>query len=268
MNKIQLAIVVSDLHCGSVVGLAAPYTATEHGNVVGFGSNVHQAWLWDNWSSMIEQVRAIVGADDAALIINGDATEGVHHRNDAEILASNIETHINMAHQCLAPLAELCKEVFVTAGTECHTRNMENVLAQRLGAVGAKAKDKWLIRINDCLIDVAHHMPTSGRAYLEASSMSICMGNARQNYLRCGHEVPRIYLRGHRHCGGHYSDGNSLFCATGAWQFLTRHGHKVVTDSIPRPSVVILDWRQRRSGELPDVKEILFNPPQNEIKNL
>ena len=266
--KTDLAVIVSDLHCGSVVGLAPPSTETEHGNKIGFGNNLHQEWLWNNWQSAIKQVRKIIGKSQAVLFVNGDATEGVHHHNGSEILAENIETHVNMAHECLQPMAEMCEHVFIVQGTECHTKNMETLLAQRLAAVDAKAKDKWLVRINGVLMDVAHHMPTSGRAYLEASAMSICMGNARQNYQRCGHEVPRIFLRAHRHCGGHYSDGNGLFAATGAWQWLTRQGHKVVTDSIPRPSINILDWRNRKEGELPDVREIVFNPPPHEITEI
>ncbi len=263
--KIETLIVVSDLHAGSVVGLAPPATKTRDGNIIGFGDNLHQQWLWTNWCEGIKRVKAIVGKSNAALLVNGDATEGVHHRNEADTLAADIEVHVAMAQECLSPLAELAKKVFVTLGTECHTKNMETLLAQRLGAEGGKAKDKWLININGCLIDAAHHMPTSGRAYLEASHLSICMGNARLNYLRAGHKVPSVFLRGHRHCGGYYSDGGGLFGVTGAFQFLTRHGHKVVTDSIPRPSMLVLDWRNKPQGALPMVHDITFAPPQNEI---
>jgi hypothetical protein len=108
-------------------------------------------------------------------------------------------------------------------------------------------------------------MTTTSRAYLEASAMSILMGNARNNSIRSGHRVADIYLRGHRHCGGFYTDNAGMFGVTGGWQFLTRHGHKVVTDSIPRPSILILDFRGKKPGELPIHQSITFNPPQDEI---
>ena len=263
--KTELLVAVSDLHCGSVVGLAPPETKMESGNIVGFGKNLHQKWLWENWVSGIEKVKSIVGKSKAALLVNGDATEGVHHRNEADTIAAMIETHLDMAETCLRPFLKICKSSFVVAGTECHTKGMETRLAQRLGSVCGLAKDKWLFEINGCLVDAAHHMTTTSRAYLEASAMSILMGNARLNCLRSGHQIPKIFLRAHRHCGGFYSDGQGLYGVTGAWQFLTRHGFKVVTDSIPRPTILILDWRGKPEGSLPTPHEIVFNPPQNEI---
>jgi hypothetical protein len=266
--KPKVLVVVSDIHCGSAVGLAAPETKTKAGNVISFGENHHQAWLWENWCKGIEQVKGILDGDSGALLVNGDATEGVHHRNEADLVAALIETHTDMAVDCLMPLTKLCATRLVTLGTECHTKHMEDVLAEKLEALGDKAKDKWHFSINGCEVDAAHHMPTTSRAYLEASHLSICMGNARLNYLRAGHSVPKVFLRGHRHCGGYFSDGSGLFGVTGGWQFLTRHGHKVVTDSIPRPSILVLDWRDKLFGGLPKVHDITFNPPVHETTEI
>jgi len=265
--KTEMLVVVSDIHCGSDVGLAPPETETEKGNVIGFGKNHHQSWLWDRWLEAAAQVKAIIGKTpkaQVALAVNGDATEGSHHHNSSDLVSADILVHTKMAEVCLSHLAQLCGKTFVTAGTECHTLNMENELAKLLKAVSRKARDKWILSIRGCLVDIAHHMTTTSRAYLEASAMSILMGNARLNYLRAGHPVPRVYLRAHRHCGGHYSDNDGLFAVTGAWQFLTRHGHKVVTDSIPRPSVIVLDWRGKPEGSLPAVHSITFNAPKHE----
>jgi len=267
-NKTELLVVVSDTHCGSVVGLAPPETKTEHGNMIGFGDNVHQEWLWENWLKTAKEAKEIIGKSKAAMLINGDATEGVHHRNEAEIVAAAILTHTKMAIECLKPFLKMCGKRFVVAGTECHTRDMETFLANEIGAVESKAKDKWLFEINGCLIDAAHHMTTTSRAHLEAGAMSIMMGNARNNAVRSGHRVPSVFLRAHRHCGGYFSDGAGLWGVTGAWQFLTRHGFKVVTDSIPRPTALILDWRGKKSGALPHVHEIVCTPPQESITKI
>lgn len=265
MKKTELAIVVSDTHCGSEVGLAPPLVKLRAGNEVRFGKNLHQVWLWQCWLSAISQVSQIVGNDRAALFINGDAVEGVHHRNEKELIAADMDRHIDMAIECLRPFSMLASDTFVVKGTECHTQGLEDLLAQELEAVSGKAKEKWLVEINGCLVDAAHHMSTSGRAYLEASAMSIHMGNARVNSVRSGHKVPKVFLRAHRHCGGYFSDGAGLFCVTGGWQFLTRHGHKVVTDSVPSPTVMVLDWRNLPKNSLPKVHEIKFIPDQPEI---
>jgi len=265
MKKTELLVVVSDLHCGSVVGIAPPETELQSGNVVGFGKNLHQAWLWDCWLDMTKKVKAIVGDSTASLLVNGDATEGAHHRNNAELMASEIEIHTDMATEVLRPLLELCPRRFVVKGTECHTREMESLLADKIKAETRQAKEKWLLNIHGCVVDATHHIGTTSRAYLEASLMSIAMGNARLNAARAGHVIPKVFLRAHRHCHGYFSDGEGLLGITGAWQWLTRHGHKVVPDSIPRPSVIVLDWRESPKGTLPRVHEIIYTPKQNEI---
>lgn len=257
-------LVLSDTHCGSSVALAHPESEQEEGNVVGFGRNYHQEWLWQCWNDALRQAKAKLKGANIGLVINGDATEGAHHRT-AELIAASIEEHCEIARKCLLPFREITEKAFVVKGTECHTHGMENKLAHDLKAEAGKAKNKWLIRVNGTLVDIAHHIGTSSRAYLEASQMSIGMQNARLNYQRTNQEPPSVFLRGHRHCGGLYSDGSSMIGITGAWQFLTRFGHKAVTDSIPRPSMILLDWRGRKQGELPNAEQIVFNPPQEEI---
>lgn len=265
MKPIKLLIQISDTHCGSDVGLAPPEITLRSGNKITFGDNLHQQWLWQNWNHGVEWVRRIIGKDRAALAMVGDATEGVHHHNSAELIAAEMEKHVEMAKECLKPYADLCSKIYVVKGTACHVGEGESWLAKDLKAEGFTAKDKWFVKFHGCLVDMAHHMPTTGRAYLEASGMSIAMGNARLNSIRAGHEVAKVFLRGHRHCGGHFNDGSGLFCVTGSWQVLTRHGFKVVTDSIPRPSILILDWRDKPYGALPTVHERYFLPDQDPI---
>ena len=263
--KNRLLVVVSDLHCGSEVGLSPRRFTLRNGNVVTIGDNLVQQWLADQWEYSIARVASIIGHDPATLLVNGDATEGVHHRNNKELIAAEMDRHLDMANAVLEPLAKLCRKRFVVRGTECHTAELENILAQELKAETRTARDKWLLEIAGCLVDAAHHMSTTGRAYLEASAMGIFMGNARLNYARMGHTIPKVFLRAHRHCGGWFCDGTGLLAVTGAWQFLTRHGLKVVTDSIPSPTVMVLDWRGKKDGELPEVHEIKSIPPKAEI---
>jgi len=260
----RLLVVVSDLHCGSTVGLMPPDAENMAGNTLGFGSNHHQRWLWECWSDAQQRVATLTNGEPYALLCNGDATEGIHHRSP-EVVASLIENHAQMAATALRPLAEKAAAVFLTKGTECHTHDIESYLASLLGARDGKAREKWLIDIDGCIVDATHHIGATSRAYLEASAMSIVMGNARLNSIRAGHPAAQVYLRAHRHCGGVYSDGSGMLAITGGWQFLTRHGHKVVPDAIPRPSVLVLDWRGKQQGSLPTPHHLFYNPPAPEI---
>lgn len=266
-DAINAILCVSDMHCGSSVGLAHPESEQASGNVVGFGRNHHQAWLWQEWQKQTAKAFSELDGANILLVVNGDATEGVHHRT-AELIASSIEEHCGIALKCLQPIADRCAAVIVTKGTECHTHGMEDKLASDLKARSFKAQDKWLVDIHGCLCDVAHHMMPSSRKYLEATQLSVTLGNAQLNRVRAGHRVPSVFLRSHRHCGGVYSDGCAAIGVSGGWQFLTRHGHKVVTDSIPQPSIITLDWRGQLYGALPRITELKSSPPQDAIAKL
>lgn len=260
----RLLLVVSDIHCGSEVGLMPPDQTTRTGNRISFGGNVHQEWLWACWTDLQARFAAIRGKDKYVLCLNGDLTEGIHHKS-IESLTQSIEDHANMAIEAVGGLAKKADKTFVTLGTEAHTGLIENYIAKKIGGEGNGARGKWLFRMAGCLVDATHHIGVTSRAYLEATSLSITMGNARLNSMRCGQEPARVYLRGHRHTGGWFSDGQGMIGVTGGWQFLTRYGRKVVPDAIPRPSALVLDWRRRRNGELPEVHELVWTPEQDEI---
>jgi hypothetical protein len=255
------AVIVSDLHCGSSVGLWPDNHETSTGNKIGLGNNLHQQWLWQCWLENLEKISSHFGNNPFILIVNGDCIEGRHH-GSSEIVAALNYDHSLAAIECLKPLAKLASKTYMTAGTECHVGDWEKMIAKEIGAIWLG--HKGLIEINGCLVDIAHHMPTSSRAYLEAGAMSITMGNARQNYSRAGHRVPKIYIRGHRHTGGIFNDGSGIFIVTPAWQLLTRYGHKVVGDSICRPGFGILDWTGCEPNELPSAKLVIYEPKEAE----
>jgi hypothetical protein len=256
------AVVVSDLHVGGTTALWPPNGELESGNVVGFGKNEHQRWLWGVWQDTIATAKRHFGGDRFALILNGDLMDGSHHGNK-ELCAAIESDHMEAAIVCLRPLAELAAHTYVIRGTECHTKDFERIIAKALDA--EYCGDHALIKIHDTLIDAAHHMPTTGRAYLEASALSILMGNARLNYARVGHQLPKVFLRAHRHVAGVYLDGTAAIVATGAYQLLTRWGKKVVGESICRPAFAILDWRGRPKNSLPSITLPTYDPAQEKI---
>lgn len=260
----RILVVLSDIHAGSDVGLCPPEVVLAKGNIVSHGHNAAQVWLWKQYEAAVEWAAGIVGADEFALLLNGDMTEGTHHRT-TEIIAATIEEHSEIARLALEPFTRLAAQTYVTLGTECHTLECEHRLAHKIGAVGGRARAKQLFRIAGTLVDATHHMPVTGRSYLEAGAMSILKGNAIVNAQRAGHQIPRVFLRGHRHVPGFFADCDSLVGVTGAWQFLTRHGQKVVPDSIPRPSILLLDWRGMPDDSLPSVHQFCPRPPQPDI---
>ena len=263
-NKIKPvgAVVVSDLHVGSTVGLWPPDGELESGNTVGFGKNHHQRWLWDVWQDTIKTATEHFGKDPWILICNGDLMDGVHHHS-TEVTAAIEADHAMAAVTCLQPLKDKAHKTYIVRGTGCHTKDFEKMIASKLGA--EFCGDTAMIEIHGTLIEAKHHTTTSGRAYLEAGGMSIAMGNARLNYARVGHRIPKVFIRAHRHVGGVYTDGSGAMVITGAYQLLTRWGKKVVGDSICRPAFAILDWRTKPLNSLPAISLPTYDPHQEKI---
>jgi hypothetical protein len=267
----KLLLVISDIHCGSDTALAPPVVKLRAGNHVTPGENLHQRWLWHEYQRCLDRFFEYAKGDPFCAVFNGDICEGVHH-GTTELIELEKERHLGIAVEATRQIWEKATRSYVVEGTQCHTGHLEHLFAEMIGAEkpadspdGHYAPHKWLFEMHGCLVDATHHMPATSRAYLEAGAMSITRGNALLNAVRAGHRPAQVYLRGHRHVPGIYSDHHSLFGVTGAWQFLTRHGRKVVPDSVPCPTILILDWRNVGHGELPAILPLKAIPPQQHI---
>lgn len=259
----KLIICVSDLHCGSTVGLLAPGFSTLEGNPV--KQNEVQKWLWACWLDCIERVKTCIGSEPAVLILNGDLIEGVHHRS-VQIISADVRDHVDAATQAVAPLTNLAKQIFVIEGTEAHTGNAEHSIAKSIGAVGdpdtgKPAFGRLSLTINGVRHVFFHHISTTSREWLKASALSIFLANEQVEAANNGETVPRVLGCAHRHVFGAYRSSNGLGFVTPAWQVLTRYGQKVVPAARCKPGMVVLDYRKKKSGELPELHAILCKAP-------
>lgn len=247
-----MILVVSDLHCGSTVGLCPPDYATFDGAV--YGLNRIQQWIWANWQAMQDEwLPSIVGSDPFALVVNGDATEGIHHKT-VQVVHADPGVHAKIAIHCLEPLAARASQTFMVRGTEAHVgHTTEANIGARLNAVkhpesGEHSAFAWNIRVNGTLCSFKHHIGTSSRLALYATQLSVTLAEEQTAAARHGHEVPTVVVRSHRHTYGMYTDGHGMVITTPAWQTLTSFGHKVVPAAVPSVGAVLLDFRNTRSG--------------------
>lgn len=254
----KVNLVINDTHCGSEHGLLPDKVILEDGRSIGYGENQRLRFLYDSWLQMREDFFRIAGDDPYILTLNGDLIEGCHHRSD-EVVAAKIAEHLTIAEQCIGPFIEMADRTYVTRGTECHTKDLENVLCKSFGL--DKAKDFVQYEVNGCLVDARHHMPVTRNVWAEAGAMSQVMHNTISNCVRAGHPTPRVFLRAHRHLTGDYCDGKSMIVVPAAWQWLTRHCYKVAAESVPRFSAYVLDWRHVPEGGLPARYPLVYDPP-------
>lgn len=272
MKSPKFVICVSDLHVGSHKGLLHPGFVSHEGTAI--GQNEIQKWLWSAWEDCWKWAKDVVGKEDFILVINGDVVDGNHH-GSKEIWSVDEGDHLAAAADILVEVGKDAKAVYITEGTESHTKGMEHALAKILRLKGVKvvtdgrrgAWESLHLKVSDSLCEFDHHMPTSMRSYLEASALSITLGDIRNQRARSGAESPRVIVRSHRHRFGLYEDGYGMMVALPAWQGLTRFGRKVVPGAMPQCGLVILDWRGSEGNCTPTVHKRLhtIKPPTPRI---
>lgn len=251
--QVKLAVVLSDLHVGSTVGLWPEGFVANEGFPI--GQNKFQGWLWECWQDCQKWIAETVGGDPYHLIFNGDMVEGIHHRT-LQVMSADVGDQTDAVLMCVGDLVERASKTWMVKGTECHTRNDEVRLGRHLNCVrdpstGQRAFDRLETDIHGCRIAASHHVPSTIRPYLEASQFSLSLGTEIIEAVRANKKPPRVVIRAHRHKFGVFTDGHGMMVVNGAWQGLTRHGHKVVPAGVPSPTCTILDWRDKKRGELP-----------------
>lgn len=264
----KLAVVISDLHVGSTVGLwPKSYTSIEG---VPIGQNPAQKWLWKHWIDATQRwLPSVVGNDPYVSIINGDSVEGCHHKT-LQVMTADPADQSRAFKQVLGPVFERSYRTYMTLGTESHTRNDEMRIGADLGAekdpeTGLHAFSELHLEIHGSYGVCRHHVGSAGNPYLEHGGLGRAMNTEIMEAARCGRRIPKWMMRAHRHRHGIVTDGNSMLGVTGAWQLLTRWGHKAVPAASCQPSIIILDWRNRNRGELPQVHERVYEPKEKHI---
>lgn len=258
MSEPLLNLVINDTHCGSEYGLLPKQVYMEDGRSIGYANNKRLEFLWKSWRDMEKRFAELADGDPYILTLNGDLIEGIHHRSD-EVVAAKLSQHLLIAKACLSGLVLRAKKVIVTRGTQCHTQDWEGFFCKEFGL--PPAKDVQQYTVNGCLVDARHHMATATNIIQESAALSKVIVATQANCVRVRHPVPRVLLRGHRHLTGDFCDGDNMIIVPGSWQFMTRHAHKVATESSPRFSAYALDWRHSKKGDLPARHCFRYNPP-------
>lgn len=247
-SGIGVLAAISDMHCGGTTGLWPPGMVITDDTPA--PQNGLQRLIWDGWCDFWQaKLPTVVGDREYALLINGDAIDGYHHRTK-QVMSVEVGDHVRAAMKCLElgfAMFRQPKRVFVTVGTECHTGEVESSLGERLGAEKPEgsafaASGRWLINLRGVTTEAMHHMSCTSIPRLESGALGREMGDAIQSYAMQGLEAPRVFLRAHRHVYGEFRSMGRLLVVTPAWQAGTRYVDKVVRQARTEFGGVVLDY--------------------------
>lgn len=228
---IEHLLVVSDLHCGSTIGLM-PYRHERRVAKTVIEGNPVQRWYWDQWQELADVwLPDVAQGVPYAIVYNGDLIDGNHHKTK-EIVSPDELDHSDIAIRCCEYLGKGASASIVVEGTECHTKESEHNIAKALKAVGplggVGAWPRFDAIVGKHRVIAQHHISTSIRPWTEATGLGVALSNEQIEACRAGERMPTVLCSAHRHRPGLYQTSSGISLVTGAWQGLTRHGYKVV----------------------------------------
>ena len=202
-------IVISDPHCGCQFGLCpSEGVRLDGGGWYAPSRYQRQVWAWwqEFWS---EWVPTVTRGEPFSVVVNGDATDGRHHRSVTQV-SQNESDQARIAEQCLAPVVELCEgDFYLVRGTEAHvgpSAENEERLAKSLGATpdsdgNYSRYELWLRIGGKCLCHLSHHIGTTGATHYESTAVMKELAEAFTEAGRWRDDPPDVVVRSHRHRG-------------------------------------------------------------------
>jgi hypothetical protein len=250
-EEVRNLVVISDLHCGCRLGLCPPEPVVLDDG----GTYKHsrlQAKVWGMWEEFWgEWVPAATKGEPYAVVVNGDAMDGVHHRSVTQV-SQNLVDQLRIAELVLAPIVERAVAYYHIRGTEAHvgpSGQYEEMLARNLGAIpgddGEHARWAMLARVGWGLVHLTHHIGTTGSMHYETTAIQKELSEMYTEAARWGTEPPDVIVRSHRHRNAETrirvkKKGRSGFatsCVTAGWQLKTPFAHKIPGGRVAPPQI-------------------------------
>ena len=218
-------LVLSDLHCGSVVGLTPPewWTGEYYDE---------QVALWQEYIRMLTDFKARFGNPDVC-VVNGDALDGKSSRWGAtDVITTSIRTQIKMAAECLYRTD--AKTFVLTRGTPYHVgaeEDWEDFLADE---VGAHVKDHAFVEINGVNISIKHKVAASSIPHGAHTPVAReRLWDVLWSIDKAQHPMSDIIIRSHTHRFTFCGDDSFLGITTPALQGLgSKYGARLCSGTV------------------------------------
>lgn len=272
-KQINNWVVISDLHCGSRLGLYAGGFHPDQGGEVLPSRQQNIIWSW--WQEMWnEWVPEATKGEPYGVVLNGDGLDGVPH-GATSVISANLSDQAKIATTVLKPVVESCEGRFIwIRGTEAHvdkSGSSEESVAKALNAIpdrdGAFSRfDLWL-RVGNGLCHLLHHIGTTASSAHETSSVNAELTAEYNESSRWGERPPDIIIRSHRH---RYSkveiptrNNFAIAAVTPGWQLKTPFSFRIAGARLAPPQfgAILIRQGDRRLYTEPWVKHLKRDQP-------
>lgn len=223
-DKITL-LVLSDLQVGSAFGVFPEGFTLSTGSV--YQLNTGQEYLFECWRHMAERL-----ASPDILVVNGEATDGLNKKlSGRHRVEPDPKWQVRAALELVRPFAEAASKVYVTKGSDYHTRpggQDDEDFAGHLGKLGAVPSSKkhfahdWLLLdIEGVLFDIAHHRSVMIRYESTPGEREVQFDMMAADLKQGGASDLIVRSHGHRYVSLNVE--GRLYVSTPAWSLQTSY---------------------------------------------
>ncbi len=259
----MIAVVVSDLHAGSTVGMWPEGMQDEEGGAL--PPNAIGRWLDEHWWQMLDELLAT--NERIIAVMDGDAIQGSHPERDAQLYTASWDAQRQAALHYLLPLREISDQMYMVHGTGWHEgAGGEHVkgLARDLDCTKSKsgALLRWqlYLQLGRHTAHITHHVTSARVPFYEASAplrdMYSLVGELYRAY---GLNMPGVDLmiRAHRHRSVVvYKPPRLHIAVTPCWQLTGEFGHKVAPGTSADIGYLLIEEGRRGLWATPRVFEL------------
>jgi hypothetical protein len=243
--KINSLVIVSDLHCGCQFGLC-PDAQVHFDGGGSYSPSPIQRKVWRLWGEFWNDwVPTVTRGEPYAVVINGDALEGIHHGATTQI-SHNLADQRRLAEEVLRPIVGNAAAYYHIRGTEAHVGASaceEETLARNLGAIpdsdGNFSRYELWVEIGDRLVHLMHHIGTTGSQAYESTAVHKELTESYTEAARWGSRPPDFIVRSHRHrffaTSIEAQGGRASSIVTPGWQAKTPFVWRIASGRLSMP---------------------------------
>jgi len=211
-------VIMSDLHCGHVVGLTPKTWQLNHKEEVDSNWSKWNKWvgiqeeLWAHYTKIMKELQPI-----DVLIVNGDCIDGKGQRSGGtELICSDRNEQVDMAVEAIK--VAKARKIIMTYGTSYHAGVEDDWEATVAQKTGAKVGSHEWADVNGLIFDVKHHV--GGSAIPHGRHTAIARDKLWNGIWAEHKEQPQsdILIRSHVHYFSYAGGDNWLGITTPALQ--------------------------------------------------
>jgi hypothetical protein len=266
---------VSDLHCGSQLGLC-PDTNIPFDNGGHYTPSNIQRWLWGHWLDFWRRVKKARQGAHLTILNVGDLVDGPEHHGTVEAVGRHPGIEGKILRMAARTYLDLKPDaVVVIRGTETHVGKSaaaEEAFAEWLKQEGhnvpghaSRGTASWWRFTGDFgkyRIDAAHHGRMGSRPWTKAGQVGNYAAQIFYEYATTQRRHPDIALRAHYHRMVDSYDAHPVrVIQMPAWQVATAYVYRIAPDSIADIGGIIITI----TGDDLDVQKVTYKPTEGTI---